>query len=168
MRRGCHFAKPIKRLQPVMSESGRIILMRHGRAESGAPDHARRLTPMGKSEIAEVAKRIKEYHWTINKIRHSGYERARETALILFQTLHPESGIGVMEGIRPEDDVIPVRNELEETNGLLIVSHLPFLDELLYAFIRPHGDSDLPWFTPGTVIALEKDKKWSVAWQIRP
>jgi phosphohistidine phosphatase len=151
-----------------MSNPNRLILIRHGRAESGVSDRERKLTPLGQQEILNIARRIKETNWYVNQIVHSDYERTKVTATLLSRILQPTAGIDIMQGITPDSDALSIRHELDSANNLLIVSHLPFLDELVYEFIQPKREDEFIHFMPGTAIGLQKETRWALAWHIQP
>jgi phosphohistidine phosphatase SixA len=87
-----------------------LYLVRHGKAEMGDDDDARRLTPAGKDAVQRVAKRLAKSDVQIEIIEHSGLARAKETAEIIQQALGGR--ISAVPGLRPMDKVAGVGLQL--------------------------------------------------------
>src|SRR5258707_915605 len=84
-------------------ESMLLYLVRHGKAEEGTDDAARRLTRQG-SDIGErVAQRLATAGIEVERIEHSGLARAAETADILAKALG--STCTATSGLRPSHNV---------------------------------------------------------------
>src|SRR5687767_10823392 len=64
-----------------------LYLMRHGEAEAGASDAARRLTAEGAAAVERVAARAAAAGVRLDRVYHSGLVRAEQTALILARHL---------------------------------------------------------------------------------
>jgi phosphohistidine phosphatase len=148
----------------------RLYLMRHGEAAGGRLDPG--LTEAGAGTIRRMSTHLARIAEP-TAIRHSVKRRARETAEILA------GGLGVpleeAKGLSPQDAEEPVAEELAfETDDLLIVSHLPFIDRLLTALVFPRGGGDRFVLNPGSVLGLERaDLRpghaiWWVRWFVTP
>jgi phosphohistidine phosphatase len=106
-----------------------VVLVRHGDALSEEEDPRRPLSDAGREHIERVAELVAHLGLHLEEVRHSGKERARETAEILAARI----GVGpelVREvgGLKPKDDVLPVVENLEsEGRSMALVGHLPFM-----------------------------------------
>ena len=151
-----------------MNNMRQLILMRHGRAGGGAPDELRSLTPLGRNDVTRIGHQIKKTGWAVDRIVHSGYKRAQETATLLSGILKPDAGIEIITGITPDANAFSIRQTFDDANRLLIVSHLPLLDGLVYEFISPVHQNDLIYFMPGTAVGLINKTRWALAWHFNP
>jgi phosphohistidine phosphatase len=117
-----------------------VLLVRHGIAESemaalrgGRRDEERRLTAEGIRETEAVAAALRARVGNIDRIFHSPFARARETAEILAKKFG-EAAVEQVSGFTPESDP---REPAEFLAGLpalsrvMIVSHEPFLSAAL-------------------------------------
>lgn len=145
----------------------KVYLVQHAEAKRSDEDPERPLTKKGLKDIKRVAKYAQEYlHIKVNNIIHSGKLRAKQTAEILADHLHPAEGVGHAEGLEPLDDVEIWRKRLSEaTEDTMVVGHLPHLSRLTYQLL--HGDVA---FRNGGIVCLEKDEEghWSLQWMITP
>ena len=64
-----------------------LVLMRHGIAEDGAPDEARKLTAEGREKVARVAALLGQFNVRPGLVVASHRVRAQETAQIVIDTL---------------------------------------------------------------------------------
>jgi len=78
--------------------------MQHGEAELEEVDPARPLTPLGREEVARVARVARKMGVRVELILHSGKLRALETAEILARELGPEIEVRQADGLAPKDD----------------------------------------------------------------
>ena len=80
-----------------------VYLVRHGEAGSAPKDRDRKLTDNGKFQVSSVAGQIKNKSPKIDKIYHSGLERALETSLILKEKLANDIEVEKTTGLLPDD-----------------------------------------------------------------
>ena len=76
-----------------------------------------------------------------------------------------------MSGMSPLDPCEAAAREIPRYKcDLLLVSHLPFLGNLLYRLVELEPGQKPVVFTTGTVVCLEKAKKagWQMAWSVSP
>lgn len=117
-----------------------VLLVRHGIAESeiaalrgGRRDEERRLTAEGIRETEAVAAALRARTGAVDRIFHSPFVRAKETAEI-FSRQFAEAAVEAVKGFTPESDP---REPAEFLAGLagagrvMIVSHEPFLSGAL-------------------------------------
>jgi phosphohistidine phosphatase len=150
----------------------RFYLVRHGDAVSKAVDRVRPLTVRGRGEVARVATFARRAGVGAHKIYHSGKQRAEDTAAILAEYLEPDGGLVAVPGLRPEDDVLPMAELLNQaTEPLILVGHYPHLVRLSGLLLA--GDKRRPVvdFQMGSMVCLERDqgsRNWSICWAITP
>jgi phosphohistidine phosphatase len=131
-------------------------LVRHGTAASGPDDRTRPLTSQGRAEVEATARSLAARHAGVAEIRHSGLDRARETAEILGERLRPPHGVHAATGLAPEDDPDIARAELDlAAESLMLVGHLPHLARLAGSLV---GGAELERirFAPGMAVALRR------------
>ena len=148
-----------------------IYLVRHGSAEAGADDAARRLSPRGREEVEAVARWVAAARIEVAEIRHSGLARARESAEILAARLAPPRGVREVGGLRPNDDPRPVRTELAAARDpVMLVGHLPQLARLASLLLAGDPTAVPIRFAPGAVacLAREDDDGWALDWLVTP
>lgn len=130
-----------------------LYLVRHGEASAEGPDAARVLTEQGAADVERLAQWAARMEISVSEIRHSPRRRAAQTAEIFAG--HLRCGVRQIEGIAPNDDVVPFVEEIEHvTEPVMVVGHLPFLEEavaLLTGNERPPVG-----FHPATLVALRR------------
>lgn len=117
-----------------------VLLIRHGIAESeiaalrgGRRDADRRLTAEGLRETEAVALALRARVGDVDRIFHSPFVRARETAGILAKKFS-EATVEEVSGLTPESDPREPAGLLAGIRGagrVMIVSHEPFLSGAL-------------------------------------
>ncbi|HUU29461.1 MAG TPA: phosphohistidine phosphatase SixA [archaeon] len=148
----------------------KVYLVRHGKALPPATDPAQPLSEEGRSDISHLARTLRNMNFSVELIVHSGKLRAEETAKIIADSINPSKGIKAVKGLAPKDDITEALKIIEAQHGdLMIVSHLPFLEHLLEAMVKPEGSEELPAFDIGNVIGLEKSgERWQVFRHLGP
>jgi len=149
-----------------------LYLVRHGEAMDKGEDPARPLTAQGRRDVQRMAGFAKSAGIEVHQIRHSGKRRAEETAQILGEFLQPAGGIVAVSGLAPNDDVRAVTELLKgESQPLMYVGHLPFLERLLSLLVTGKPDHNVVQFQKGSIICLERDavtRAWAVQWAVAP
>ena len=149
-----------------------LYLVRHGEAIDKGEDPARPLTAQGRRDVEAVAGLAKRAGIEVHQIRHSGKRRAEETAEILGEFLQPAAGIVAVPGLAPNDDVHAVAELLKrESQPLMVVGHLPFLERLLSLLVTGEPDHSVVRFQKGGIVCLEWDaitRAWVVQWAVAP
>ncbi|MCH4810178.1 phosphohistidine phosphatase SixA [Vreelandella neptunia] len=112
-----------------------VLMMRHGEAGPGYPDHARRLTPRGELETGKMARWLAEQvvagEMVVPRLYASPYARAQQTALLLCDALG--TSLETLDFITPDDAPSAVSDWLlEQPEGppIMLVSHMPLVGEL--------------------------------------
>lgn len=142
-----------------------LYIVRHGEAGPAATDAERQLSERGRAEVERVAAALERRGVSVQQIRHSGRERARETAEILAAHLDPPAGVVATAGIHPDDPVEPVAMALfGQREALMLVGHLPFVGRLAGWLTTGDVNRSPVEFTTSTVACLRgQDDRWEVA-----
>lgn len=147
-----------------------LYLVRHGEALPPQANGERPLSPAGIEAIRRIASLAKLSGVWASEIRHSGILRARQTAEILARGLSPSVPVIASEGLRPEDPVVPIGEMLlQESESIILVSHLPFLALLVNHLVSAREDRDAVTFYPGTLVELRNSGTcWGIVKVINP
>jgi phosphohistidine phosphatase len=150
----------------------RFYLVRHGEAASKAIDPARSLTEKGHDDVARVAAFAQQAGVEVHQIYHSGKRRAEETAAILAGDLEPAGGLATVPGLRPDDDVTPMAEVLNQAaEPLMLVGHYPHLVRLAGLLLAGNKRSSAVDFPMGSIACLERNqgaRSWSICWMVTP
>ena len=147
----------------------KVYLVRHGQAVAPQVDPSQPLSDQGRSEIKNVARTLKNMNTNLSAIYHSGKLRAEETAMILAGAL--ETGKATKTtGLAPNDEPAEALELIGASDGnIMLVGHLPLLERLLRALVKPGPDEKLPGFDTGTIVALEPvENCWRVSRTLGP
>lgn len=146
----------------------RLYLVQHGAAKSKAEDPERPLTDAGVQSVERAARWASQVRVEVHEIRHSGKRRAAETAEIFARQLQPPGGVRAVSGLDPTDEVRPVAAALErETDALMLVGHLPFLERLAGQLVAADPDQAVARFTNGGILCLGREEgRWSIHWAL--
>jgi len=146
-----------------------LYVARHGQANSKATDPEQHLSHWGKADIAKMAQFLNDQGVRDCQIWHSDLARAHETAQIFAEILTGENSLLRKEGLKPNDPIQPiVRALLDANEDLLVISHLPFVEDLLEELLGKNMDGF--WFMPGTIVCLERqqDYTYELKWTKHP
>ncbi len=148
----------------------KVYLVRHGKSVAPAKDPSQPLSEDGREEIRHMARTLANMNLKVGTILHSGKLRAEETALEIAETIKPAGGVKEAKGLAPNDDPAEAMEWIDTAGeDLMIVSHLPFLDNLLEELLRPAKAEELPSFDCGALIGVEKvGEKWQIFRQLGP
>ncbi|MGQ9645066.1 MAG: phosphohistidine phosphatase SixA [Thermodesulfobacteriota bacterium] len=147
----------------------KLYLIQHGEAKPEAEDPERSLTARGEEEVRKVAMTAKRMGILASRIYHSGKRRAQQTADILANAL--ALPVESSQGLNPLDDVRPWAERISrETEDLMIVGHLPFLEKLASLLLCGHESARVVLFRYGAIVRLDQkeDKTWGVCWILTP
>ncbi len=123
----------------------KIILMRHGEAESrSGPDANRHLTIFGEREVVASAGKIAE-RLRPESIVASPYTRAQQTARLVRDVWNREILIDTWDEITPTGNCALVRDKLVTIapQEIMLVTHQPFIS----TFIRYLTGKEIPMAT---------------------
>ncbi len=149
----------------------KLYLVQHGQSVSKEIDPDRPLSAQGEHDVNQVADFLQQSGVAVDRIKHSGKTRARQTAEILAKALLNNGDIVAIVGIAPNDPVGSLAETIPvlETNTM-IVGHLPFMAKLVSYLITGKDDYPLLTYQPGSIVCLEQDENhaWQIQWMIRP
>ena len=150
----------------------RFYLVRHGEAVSKVVDRERPLSERGQDDVARVATFARHAGVGVYQIYHSGKRRAEDTAAILAEYLEPAGGLAPVPGLRPEDDVLPMAELLNQAKEpLMLVGHYPHLVRLSGLLLAGNKRRPVVDFQMGSMACLERNlgaRNWSLSWVITP
>lgn len=147
-----------------------LYLVQHGEARPEAEDPGRGLTEEG----AESAKRMGEWAAGISihvdQVRHSGKRRAQQTAQLLAEGIAPIAGVIQTSGLKPNDDVGPVAEDLTKGGkSIMLVGHLPFLSRLASLLLVGDAAREVIRFRNAGIVCLgHEEDLWSLSWSVTP
>jgi len=147
----------------------KLFLMQHGQAKLESEDPERSLTVRGEEETKKISGAAKRLGIRPSKIYHSGKKRADQTAGIVARALDLSAQLG--QGLNPNDDIRPwVERISKETEDLMIVGHLPFLEKLASFLICSDEGAKAVVFQYSAILCLERKEpgRWAVDWFLKP
>ena len=149
----------------------KLYLVQHGEACAKEVDPERPLTEQGQMDSDRVAAFLKQANIKVDRVLHSGKQRAQQTAEHLAKAIAPEIELEINGLINPNDNPKAFDWQSESWNrDALIVSHLPFLSKLVSHLVIEDENRPITAFQPGSVVCLEQnnDVHWQINWMIRP
>jgi phosphohistidine phosphatase len=136
-----------------------LYLVRHAEALQADP---RPLSPFGRRQAEDLARRAMELNARPARILHSAKVRARQTAQTLAAALEPRE-IGQIQGLNPDDDPESAAELARESDGdLMLVGHLPHVGELAALLLRAQAPISFP---TATMACLERGPVWKLLWK---
>ena len=148
-----------------------IYLVQHGISVSKEIDPDPGLSEKGRKTVERIADVAASYRILPTQIRHSGKQRTKETAEIFKKKLSVTTPLTPMKGIKPLDDVIPFARKLDGIDGLMVVSHLPFLEHLTAFLTTGNPDVTVFKFQNGGIVCLDQlpvPYGWVIKWALMP
>ncbi len=153
----------------------KIVIMRHGEAETFAQSDAERaLTSFGRSASRDVAQRCSLQGISqFDKVLVSPYLRAQQTWQEL-EDIFDAKEVSLSEDITPYGDSAMVADylqaliELEQPESVLLVSHLPLVGYLTADLVV---DVAPPMFPTSGMICIEYDaqkQRGDILWNLKP
>lgn len=119
-----------------------LILMRHGIAEDGAPDEARRLTPKGRARVRLMASLLERLDIAPDLVLSSPRVRARQTAEIVAKSLGGSVPLQITEALdfqygwrEVAEDLNARLASLDASATVLACGHQPQFGRLVTAAI---------------------------------
>ena len=147
----------------------RVYLMQHGEAKSETEDPERSVTVRGEEETRKISGAAKRLGIRPSRIYDSGKKRAEQTAGIVASALGMSAQHG--QGLNPNDDVrLWVERISRETEDLMIVGHLPFLEKLASFLVCGDEGAKVVLFRYSAILCLERkeSERWAVDWFLKP
>ena len=138
-----------------------VLIMRHGEAAPGFPDHARLLTPRGEREAETMARwlasRVEQGELTLPMLYASPYVRAQQTAQRISDALGVP--LNTLSFITPEDPPSDVSEWLlthRDDAPIMLVSHMPLVGDLAGLLVEG-APSQGVGFPTAAIAELEAD-----------
>jgi phosphohistidine phosphatase len=122
-------------------------------------------------DVEQVAKWAREHGLRVARIIHSGKKRALQTAEIFAAALKPEGGVVVQEGLKPLDDPAVFAATIADTDNLLVVGHLPFMEKLVAYLVTGSMEPLVLKCINGGIVCLDREPingHWCIKWTIVP
>ncbi|MEX0804668.1 MAG: phosphohistidine phosphatase SixA [Candidatus Binatia bacterium] len=147
-----------------------FYLVRHGESVSAAAGSRRPLTPTGRRDVERVARAAAARGVQVSQIFHSGILRAQQTAGVFSNILSPVNGMRELAGLRPDDDPLLAKAELEtSTTAIMLIGHLPHMSRLAACLSFGVPDRTGVEFAPATIVCFSHENKlWKMLWQLTP
>ncbi len=149
----------------------KIYLTQHGEALAKEVDPDRPLSDQGQADVGRVANFLAGSGITIDRVRHSGKTRARQSAELLAARLAPATVLEPMEGLGPKDSGDELMKVIEAmSEDLLVAGHQPFMGRFVSRLLLARADAPIVHYRPGSVVCLERDQQggWTLQWMVRP
>ncbi len=148
-----------------------LYLVQHGKSLAKEQDPEQGLAPEGVAEVRRIAAVAQGYRVPVAAIRHSGKQRARETAEIFAAALQPAGGLMATGGLNPLDDVTAAAKTLDPAAHLMLVGHLPFMERLAAYLITGRSEPRVFKFQNGGIVCLDREPEggpWFIKWALMP
>jgi len=123
------------------------------------------------AEIQKLFQKLDKMMVSPTRILHSDKLRAQQTAQLLQQILSDSIPLESSDIIKPKSSVLDFSQILANKNqDLAIVSHLPFLNNLVSYLLCGSEERLTIRYIPGSVVCMEQDEEqqWGLTWMIRP
>ncbi|MCB2154016.1 phosphohistidine phosphatase SixA [bacterium] len=140
-----------------------LVLMRHGIAEDGSPDEARRLTGDGREKTVRVAKGLERFGVRPDLVITSHRIRAQETAQIVIETLGLKTKWVRSDGVDfyvPWEQFASDVNRRIKSSGaetVLVAGHMPQVSMLASMCLT--GQEDDFRFRKSAAMGIEFDRR---------
>ena len=148
-----------------------LYLVQHGKNLPKDQDPEQPLSPEGSEETHLVAWAASKLSQPLGLIQHSPKTRARQTAEIFAEYLHPDQGVQEREGIKALDDVSLVAEELQTGRSLMLVGHQPFMGRLATYLAAGYQEPTVVAFQNSGIISMDRDEDsgtWYLSWTLLP
>lgn len=137
----------------------KIWILRHGEAEPHARrDAERELTAHGREQVLHSAALL--IGQPLDSILVSPYVRAQQTAELVRKALGFTSGLITVPWLTPESEPKFAVSKLPDSGNVLLVSHQPFVGELISLLVHGHVRQPQPMQTASLV---EFEGEWPLA-----
>jgi phosphohistidine phosphatase len=148
-----------------------IYLVQHGKSLAKDMDPEQGLSETGITETRTIARVAAGYNVAVKRIHHSVKARARQTAEIFAEALHPAQGVHQIDGIKPMDDVTAVAGGLHPEDALMLVGHLPFMGRLTAFLTTGRTEPPVFRFQNSGIVCLDRqpdESNWQIIWALMP
>lgn len=149
----------------------RVYLVQHAEARPKSEDPDRNLSDRGIADARKMAAFLKPLAISVRAVWHSGKARAEATATHLAEGVEADEGVVQHSGLKPNDSVEPIRDELEKMDkDVMIVGHLPFVNRLVSLLAAGSDSADIAAYQPGGIVCLARGESgpWQIQWMAVP
>ena len=137
----------------------KVWILRHGEAQPHARrDAERELTAHGREQVLHSAARL--IGQPLDCILVSPYVRAQQTAELVRKALGFTSELITVPWLTPESEPRDAVSKLADSGNVLLVSHQPFVGELISLLLHGHLRQPQPMQTASLV---EIEGEWPLA-----
>jgi phosphohistidine phosphatase len=148
-----------------------LYLVQHGKSLVKEMDPDQGLSDTGIADTRTIARVAAGYNVAVKRIHHSVKTRARQTAEIFAEALHPTDGVHQVDGIKPMDDVTAIAPGLNPDDALMLVGHLPFMARLTAFLVTGRIEPPVFRFQNSGIVCLDKqpnETNWQIVWTLMP
>jgi phosphohistidine phosphatase len=148
-----------------------LYLVQHGKSLAKEVDPDQGLSEAGIVDTRTIARVAAGYNVAVKRIHHSVKVRARQTADIFAEALHPTDGVHQVDGIKPMDDVTAIAPQLKPSDDLMLVGHLPFMARLTAYLVTGRTEPPVFRFQNSGIVCLDKqpnETNWQIIWTLMP
>ncbi len=149
----------------------KLYLVQHAKAMPKAEDAERPLSSEGHAEAERIVRFLRPLDLKIDQLWHSDKLRAEQTAAVYADALRVANGPVARMGLAPNDNVAPLRDELANATGdIMIVGHMPFVSRLTTLLLTGSESPPVVAFANAGVLSLGRteDNRWQLAWIVTP
>ena len=148
-----------------------LFLVQHGKSMPKEKDPDQGLSKEGLTETQAMAEMAVENNIQVMRIIHSGKKRALQTAEIFMKALEPEAGIIKGPGLAPLDDVSVFASTLDNSENVMVVGHLPFMEKLVSHLVNGSPERPVVKFQNSGIVCLDTEdasESWFIRWANYP
>lgn len=149
-----------------------LYIVRHGKCVPKERNRKKPLSIDGVEETEKIACFIRlHFAVQIKAIYHSRKLRAKETAELFSKFLSPGKGIKAFDFLAPDGDIKKLEPVLNENNDIMIISHIPFIPNLVSDLICGEEKYDILNIPESSVICMSNENEknqWLIEWLITP
>jgi phosphohistidine phosphatase len=148
-----------------------LYLMQHGEAKSKEEDPTCSLSEKGTEDVRKIAEFARGMNIEVQRIFHSGKERALQTAQMLEGYIKVTMSVENTDGLAPMDEPEIWLTRLSDIKeNTMLVGHLPQLDRLSALILTGSKGRGIIDFQRGCIVCLKRDDdgNWTVDWITKP
>ena len=132
-------------------------------------DPSQPLSSQGRKEVETIAGAFLRTGLSLEAILHSEKLRAHQTAEILHKKLQEIPQLLSFSYLKPNDPIEPLLRELDAYESLMVVGHLPYLEQLLAYLLTNQNSVPIIKLSTAALAALsEENGRWQLDWLITP
>ena len=148
-----------------------LFLVQHGKSLPKEIDAEQELSDEGRTETEKIAAAARAHGLRVARIEQSGKRRAAQTAEIFAAFLQPPAGVRQADGLNPLDDVTAFAKNIDASEDLMLIGHLPFMEKLASFLVTGNIDQSVLRFQNSGIVCLDKDPgadHWVILWTLFP